>query len=456
MKRIAHLGKSLVAVAAAALLVMAALRPAEARSLVSDTEVENIIRELATPVFQTAGLTPEAVDIYIVQDDALNAFVAGGQNIFFYTGLLMATETPEQLLGVIAHETGHIAGGHLARTSEAMRDASKTALIGMVLGAAAAIATGRADAAAAVMQGSMGVAQGNLLQYSQTQESAADHAAIRYLESNKESSVGMLQFLETLSGQELLTGRSRSPYASTHPLTQDRINFVREQVTRSPHSENRLPEAVQQAHKRMVAKLTGFIQSPARTFKAYPEEDRSLPARYARAIATYKQPDAAKAVLLIDELLAEYPDDPYFHEFRGQVLFESGNAASALTSYSKAHALLPKAPLIELELARVQLALNTADTNMEARRHLESVVQALPDRAFAWRQLAIAYGRTGEEGLSALALAEEAFRSGKKRDAAIQANRALQKLKPQSAAWLRAQDIEELARADLGEKKRKP
>lgn len=445
MKCKALVGKHLISFVFALAILLGFSRAVEARSYITDTEIELYIRELATPIFQSAGLSPAAVDIYFINDDTLNAFVAGGQNIFFHTGLLMETKTPEQLLGVIAHETGHIAGGHLARSGEVLRNASQNALLGMILGAGAALATGRGDVASAIIQGSQSAVQGSLLQYSRAQESAADQAGINFLESNQESARGMLEFLSTLSGQELLSGRNRSPYASTHPLTRDRIAFVEEQVRNSRYSDEKLPEELQLKHRRMVAKLHGFIRSPARTFKAYPETDVSQEARYARAIATYRLPDAKNAVALVDALLADYPDDPFFYELKGQILFEDAKPTEAEIAYRKALQTLPNAPRIELELSRVLLALNTEEDNQDAQKHLENVVQKLPNATFAWRQLAIAYGRNGDHGMSALALAEEAFRSGKKRDAALQANRAKQTLSPNTEAWLRATDIEEIS-----------
>ncbi|MEO9901840.1 MULTISPECIES: M48 family metalloprotease [Alphaproteobacteria] len=455
MKCKALVGKHLIAFIFAVSFLAGWSRPADARSFITDTEIELYIREIATPIFQSAGLSPSAIDLYFINDDTLNAFVAGGQNIFFHTGLLMATDTPEQLLGVIAHETGHIAGGHLARSGEVLRSASQNALLGIILGAGAAIATGRGDAAGAIIQGSQSAVQGSLLQYSRAQESSADQAGIRFLESNQESSRGMLEFLSKLSGQELLSGRSRSPYASTHPLTRDRIAFVEEQVKNSRYSDEKLSDELQQKHRRMVAKLNGFIRSPARTFKAYPDTDTSVEARYARAVATYRLPDANGAVALMEELLADYPDDPFFHELKGQILFEAGRPADAESAYRRALEALPDAPRIELELSRVLLALDATEYNEEAQTHLENVVRSLPNATFAWRQLAIAYGRNGDHGMSALALAEEAFRSGNKRDAALQANRAKQTLKPHTEAWLRATDIEEISTPRDRDRKRK-
>ena len=445
MKCKATVGKHLITLVFMLTLVAGWTRPADARSYITDTEIELYIRALSTPVFQSAGLSPSAVDIYFVKEDTLNAFVAGGQNIFFHTGLLMATKTPGQLIGVIAHETGHIAGGHLARSGEVLRNANKGALLGIILGTGAAIMSGGGDAASAILQGSRAAVQGSLMRYSRAQEAAADQAAIRYLERNGKSAKGLLEFLSTLSGQELLSGRNRSPYVSTHPRTRDRIAFVEEHVKNSPYSDARLPDDLQEKHRRMVAKLHGFIHSPARTFKTYADTDTSLEARYARAIATYRLPDANGAIALVDDLIADYPDDPFFHELKGQILFEAARPAESENAYRKALEILPDAPLLALQLSRVLLALNTKEKNEDALILLERVVKRLPRATFAWRQLAKAYGRNGDHGMSALALAEEAFRSGNNRDAALQANRAKQALKPHSGAWLRASDIEAIA-----------
>lgn len=430
--------------------VAAAVRgTVEARGLIRDTEVETIIRSLGAPLFGAAGLNADNVRIYIINDDALNAFVANGQALFLFTGLLMRTEGPGQLAGVIAHETGHIAGGHLARTSDAMRNASNAAILAMVLGAAAAVASGRGDAAVAVIQGGTAYAQQTLLSYSRGQEQSADQAGVNFLEATGQSARGMLKFFEILEGQELLAASRQPDYLRTHPITQDRTTFVRDHVARSKFSD--VPPDPQQValHRRMVAKLVGFIDTPAQTLRKYPLSDTSFAARYARAIASYRQADMQGAVRQIDELIAENPADPYLHELRGQVLFESGKPPEALVSYRKAHELLPKAALIELELARVELAMNTPEHNKSALAHLEHAVPAESDAPSVWRQLATAQGRTGDEGMAALSLAEEAVRQNRVRDALLQAKRAQAKLPRGTPGFLRALDIEQLAKQKL-------
>ena len=432
-----------------ALAGAAALYDAPASAQIRDTEIENTIRTLATPLFTAAGLSPEAVNVYVLNDRTLNAFVAGGQNLFLNSGLLIRAENANQLIGVMAHETGHIAGGHLARTSEAVREASTTALLSMLLGAATAIATGNAGAAAAIATGSQSMIERSLFSFSRTQESAADQAALRYLEETGQSSRGMLEFLEILSAQELLSANRRSPYLSTHPLTTDRIDVVRRHFETSPNSKAATPPALVAAYNRMRAKLTAFTEAPARTLQAYPESDQSASARYARAVAAYRRPDLAEALKRIDELIGEYPDDPYFHETKGQILFENGRAEEAREAYRTAHRLLPDASLIRIDLARVELALDKPELTASALAHLQEAIKREKTYAFAWHQLAIAYGRDGQLALSALSLAEEYMLRRQFIDAVQQAKRAQGQLARGSPAWLRAVDIEEAARREI-------
>lgn len=426
---------------------------AQGRSLIRDAEIEATIRDFSTPLFQAAGLVPEAIDIYIIKDDSLNAFVAGGQNLFIHTGLLMRTKDPLELIGVIAHETGHISGGHLARTSDAISSASTAALVATILGLGAALAAGNAGAGAAIALGGSSVAERSFLEYSRTQESSADQAGLTFLEQTGQSAKGLTEFLRVLSGQELLSPSRRDPYLNTHPLTRDRIATVEAHVERSQFRDTPATKDQLDRHARMVAKLFAFIKPPAQTFRKYPETDNSLPARYARAIAYYEIPDLPKALELVRALNKDYPDDPFFHELEGQILFENGRPVEALPSYETAHRLAPHSGQIEVLLARNLLAMNDPASDEKALAHMESAIRTEDDWSSAWRELAIAYGRVGRLGDSALALAEEAIRERRWRDAEGQAKRAQAQLPKGSAATLRALDIEELAKREYEKKK---
>ncbi len=423
---------------------------AQGRSLIRDAEIEATIRDLSTPLFQAAGLSPEAVSIYIIRDDTLNAFVAGGQNMFLHTGLLLEMQAPGELVGVVAHETGHIAGGHLARTSDVIGSASNLALLTTVLGVVAAVASGRPDAGGAIAIGGQSVAERTFLQYSRTQESAADQAALRYLDQTGQSAVGLARFFQELSGQELLSASRQSPYMRTHPLTRDRISAVEAHVAASQYSDTPPSPEIVQRFDRMVAKLHGFIRSPVQTFRRYPDTDTSQPARLARAVAYREVPDYDRAISLTRDLVAEDPEDPYLHELEGQLLFENGQIADAVGPYRRAAELAPESGLIEVSLARVLLALNDPEADREALEHLQSARVSEAAWPYYWRQLATAQGRVGELGESALSLAEEAARQGRWRDAEIQAQRAQSELPQGSPAVLRALDIQELAKRERG------
>ncbi|MGB0671125.1 MAG: M48 family metalloprotease [Rhodospirillales bacterium] len=430
-----------------------ALHAQKGISLIRDAEIEATLRAFSNPLFQAAGLSPQAIDIYIVKDKSLNAFVAGGQNLFIHTGLIMRSDNPAQLQGVIAHETGHIAGGHLSRTQDAVTGASATALLGALLGGAA-ILGGKPDVGAAVIAGGQQAGLRSFLQYSRIQEGAADQAGIKYLESTGHSPRGLLEFFEILEGQELLAQSRQDPYVRSHPLTRDRIDAMRAAIARSPNADKASPADEIERHARMKAKLSAFIESPVITLRRYPESDTSLPARYARAVAYFQRSDWDQSVAELDSLIAERPDDPYFHELKGQVLFEAGRGVEAMPSYQRAADLAPRSPLILGDLARVQIETGDDALLPAAVDNLKRSLDLEPTRAFLWRQLGIAQGRLGNEGASSLALAEEALLSSKANEARYHAERAKGAFPEGSREWLQASDIlNALDQADARAKK---
>ncbi len=444
---------------AAILLALASLAPTAARAqgqtIIRDAEIETIIRGYATPLFQAAGLNPQAINVYLIQDRGLNAFVTGGLNMFINTGLLIRSEGPLQVIGVIAHETGHIVGGHNIARIEEIQNARITALASYLLGLGAAIASGRPEAGVAIISGGQDVALKGLLSYTRGQEQAADQAAVRLLKGTGQSPRGLLGFMKILGDQELLLATSQDPYLRTHPLTQERITFLDQAVEESAYADTPPPPALLAAHARMKAKLIGFLEPTSRVVRLYPEENDSLPARYARAIAYFRQPDLDKALPLIDSLLADHPKDPFFRELKGQMLFENGRVAEARPEYESAVALMPEAPQLHLALAQVQIELNERELDREALGHLDRVLRREPGNAFAWRLSAVAYGRLGDKGMTSLALAEGALARGRPAEAHEQAERAMGLLPENSPGWLRAQDLAELAKRLAAKKKKK-
>ncbi|MCH9012244.1 MAG: M48 family metallopeptidase [Proteobacteria bacterium] len=426
-------------------VVSPVLGKAKAIRFIRDAEVENIIRAYATPLFHAAGLNPKAIDVYLLNDPRLNAFVTPGLNMFINTGLLMRTDDPLQLIGVIAHETGHLAGGHTATRGESLRRSTQGVIASYVLGLAAALATGRPGLALAVISGGQDIALKGLLSYTRSQEAAADQAAVRLLNGTGQSPRGLLEFLRIMSGQEVLLRANQDPYLRSHPLTRDRVAFLEEQVRVSPYATAPANPGFVVLHARMRAKLVGFLQPMEQVLRRYPESDHSLPARYARAIASYRKSDLTTALERTARLIADRPDDPYFRELKGQMLFENGRIAEALPAYEAAVRLLPDSPQLRLGLAQVMIEMNDPALDRKALGHLAETLRREPDNSFAWRLSAIAHGRHGDVGLTALALAEGALARGKPREARDQAFRAQKILAENSAGWLRAADIEKTA-----------
>ena len=433
-----------VCVAAITLLAVA-LAPsaaqAQGRKIIRDAEIENTIRAYSTPLFQSAGLSPSAVDIILIDDPSLNAFVAGGQRIFIHTGLLMRADDAEQVMGVIAHETGHIVGGHIAARVNEMRQASKSLWISYLLGFGAALATGRGELAAAAISGGQDIALKSILSYTRGQEQAADQAAVRLLEANRQTPEGLLSFMEILGGQEVLLSINQDPYLRTHPITSDRISFLRNAVEQSPYRGEPPPPGLADQHARIRAKLIGFLQPLPQVFRAYPKEDTSLEARYAHAIAFYREADMERALPLVDGLIAEYPEDPYFQELKGQMLFEQGRLQESLPPLESADKLLPDSPQIKLLLSRVLIEMNDPERDAQALEHLRYVVQKEPHNGFAWRLAATAYGRQGDKGMLSLAMAEAALAGGRYPEARTHSKRALDILPSGSPNWIRADDV---------------
>ena len=421
-------------------MLAVAVPRANAQSFIRDAEIEETIQVYADPVFDAAGLNAESIDLFLIADDSLNAFVAGGMNMFLHTGLLQRAETPLQVIGVMAHEAGHIAGGHIAGRRQQMRESTPQILASYVLGLATALATGRADAGLAISQAGQGAVISGLLAYTRSQEGAADQAGVTYMERAGYSPEGMLHFMQILQDQQALLTANQDPYLQTHPLTRDRITFLAHATSQSPYKGEDAPDAFQRRHERMQAKLAGFLQAPRRTLRDYEMKD-GLPARYARAIAYFRGNNLDEALKRIDALIEDYPDDPFFHELKGQMLYENGRIAESIPPYQRAVDLRPESPLLRLGLARAQVQENEPDLNETALGHLDRVLAAERRNAEAWRLKGIAHGRLGDRGMAALALAEARMARGQLGDARDQARRALSFFDENTAPWLRAQDI---------------
>ncbi len=353
----------------------------------------------------------------------------------------MKTRNSGELIGVIAHETGHIAGGHLARFANRSDTASKEAILSTVLGVATALVTGRGDAGAAVAQAGQGFALGGLVSFSRTVEASADSAGLSFLDRSHQSAKGFASFMETLENQEFLTASSQSPYVRTHPITRNRVRQIEAHLKESPYTNVPLNPRFEEMHRRMVAKLVGFLKPVQTVLRAYPATNSSVSARYARAIAYYRVSALDKALPLIDGLIRQEPKNPYFEELKGQMLFENGRVKEALAPYQTSVRLAPDEALLRIGLAHTEIESGGADHIKDAVKNLLFATNAEPDNVFGWDLLAVAYGRDGQLGLSALAQAEASMVRGQKKDALFHLGRAERLLPKSSPAWVRLQDL---------------
>jgi predicted Zn-dependent protease len=436
------------AVASAAALVGALLAPVSVAfaqddapiALIRDTEVEATLHADSDPIFAAAGLDPKAVKIFIVQDKDVNAFSAGGQNVFINTGLIIKTRNPNELIGVVAHETGHIAGGHLARSAEGEKQALATYLLTIGLGVLAA-AAGAPDVAGGLLYSSGYFAAITAAGFTRTQESSADQAAVTYLEKSGQSAKGLVDFFDYYRYQEVFSDAKRYKFFIDHPLSEDRIEALHLRAAAQPHyNVVDSPEALDR-HAVMIAKLKAFINLPAQTLYDYPETDTSFPARYARAIADYRDLQTERALKETDALIADQPNNPYLYELKGQILFESGRAREAEPAHRRSVELKPDAPLLHMNLGQALLAEDDASKIDEAISELRKASDQEPDNAFAWLLLSQAYDRKGLGGMARLAAAEQNFSLGQLGDAKMFAMRARQQLPKNSPEWRRATDI---------------
>lgn len=439
------------ALAAALIMFAAAPRDAAAQSLIRDAEIEDTLRAYETPLMTAAGLSPTDVSIYIVNDPSLNAFVAGGQNIFIHTGLIMAARTPNEIIGVMAHETGHIAGGHGVRRDGAAQQAMGPALISIGLGVLA-IAAGAPQAGAALIAGSQQFAMASFVRYTQVQESSADQAGAGYLDATGQTGRGLIEFFNrNLRPYEFQTRRV-PPYLMTHPYTSDRVEALRRRVEASDNYTHTDTEDNVRRFRFMQAKLVGFTQTEGQTLSRYPLSDTSAPARYARAVAYYRVSNLTGAKEQLQSLIDEDPNNPYFQELMGQILFENGRAGEAIPYHRRSLELAPNQPLLEINLARALTAANGRQGADEAINLLQQSIAHDTDNAFAWRELAAARDLKGQEALAELASAEQNFALGDYGAALNFAERARRTLPHNTPDYVRAMDIVNFAGQEMRER----
>lgn len=433
------------------------VRPAMAQQILRDAETEAFLNEISAPLFRAAGLSPgNDTQVLLINDPNINAFVAGGQIVWIHSGLLTAADNANQVQGVIAHELGHIEGGHVIRSSEGMKAATGITLLSMLLGAAA-LAAGGGEAGMGIMAAGQQAAMGKYLAFSRTQESSADLAGARYLSAAGISGRGSLEFFKKLQNQEYryrVREDTDDGYATTHPLSSDRIAILTDLYQKDPAWNAKIPAGIEARFQRIKAKLTGFVSEPAQTLRTYPPSDQSIPAHYARAYAWHKSAYPQKAIDETDALLAANPHDPYFLELKGQVLLESGRPADAIAPLREAVRLTNNQPLIATLLGHALIATEDDANFPEAEHVLRAAVARDRDNPFAWYQLGVVYDRRGDTARAALATAERYSLEGNTQLALRNAEFAMAGIDKGSGDWLRAQDIAMAARGELDRDKK--
>ncbi len=418
-----------------------AVRAAPNLPLIRDAEIEHIIRVYSGPIFSAAGIAADDVKVHIVNDRRINAFVAGGRHMFINTGLLMGADDPAVVIGVIAHETGHIVNNHLIRLRAAIEEAQVKQIITFILAGAAAVAARDGRVAGAVASLGHRVTAGTLFQYTQGMETEADRFALETLDRMGVSSKGLEKLLETLSHQEALLSEMQDPYLRSHPLTPDRIRSVRRHLNRSRYTNAATPARLKELHSRLRAKLRGFLLPPERVRQLYAGQEKTAEARYALAVAYHRDARTDVALRYIDSLIGEKPRDAYYQELKGQILLESARIPDAIRAYAAAVRLAPSEPLIRSEYAHALLQLRDRSRTREAITNLVYATRRDSTYTMSWRLLGVAYGRMQDIGNASLALAEYYLLVGNKKEVRLNVQRAERHLRRGSPAWRRIQDI---------------
>jgi predicted Zn-dependent protease len=442
-----------IALLAAVAVGAAGVTPARAQTgatrgmpIIRDAEIEQLLRDYAQPILRAAGLAKQNVKVVVLQERSFNAFVMDGRHIFINAGALFDAKTPNEVIGVFAHETGHLAGGHLQRLREQLASAQTASIIALLAGLGAAVAgaragAGGADIGAAAILAPQSAIMRSMLAYVRTQEDQADHAGVKFLNATGQSPRGMVELFKRLSNESLFNSRYIDPYMQTHPMPADRVAALETIARTSPYWDRKDPSELQLRHDMMRAKLSGFLERPDTVARRYPANDHSLPARYARAISAYRHSDLRQAVAQIDTLIQAQPNNPYFYELKGQALLEGGRPSEAIAPLKHAVQLSHNNALIEIMLAQALNATGSPKLSEEAVALLRSAIMREPETPNAYSQLAVAYGRKGDLAHADLASAQAAFARGDIKTARQLASRAKTRLPVGSPAWVRADDI---------------
>ena len=444
--RAAPAARVIAAVTAIALIALP-VRAEHGPPIIRDAEIEQLLKEYTQPILRVAGLTRQNIQVVIINDRSFNAFVADGRRIFVNGGALLDAETPNQIIGVLAHETGHIAGGHLARLREQLAAASTQSILAMILGVGAMVVgsrsgnSGLSEGGMAAITGPGAAIQNSLFAYMRAQEDQADRAGVKFLTASGQSAKGMYETFKRLADQMLFQTRYMNPYLQSHPLPNERVAALEGMAKASPYWDTKDPPALQARHDLMRAKLFAFLERPDAVARRYRPSDGSLPARYARAISAMRFADPRAAQAQIDLLIHDQPQNPYFHELKGQMLLEGGRAAEAVPSLRQAVQLAPNPSLIQIMLGQALVATHDRARLDEAVSILQAALTREPESSEAYSQLAMAYAQKNDLAHADLASAQAAFMRGDLKTAREIAARAKTRFPVGSPGWVKADDL---------------
>lgn len=414
-----------------------------------DTETEQLLRDYTRPILRAAGLEKQNIQVVIINNSVFNAFVADGHRIFVNYGAILQSETPNQLIGVLAHETGHLAGGHLAKMHQQLANAQTQLVIATLLGVGAIAAgatrgggdNGLANAGAAALSAPQSVIQHTLLSYQRAQEEQADRAGVKFLTMTGQSPKGMYDTFKRFANESLFAAEGSDPYLQSHPMPQERVDALEQLVKTSPYWDKKDDPALQLRHDMVRAKISAFMERESTVYRRYPLSDTSLPARYARAIATYRHGDLRTALTQIDALIQVQPNNPYFYELRGQALLEGGKPTEAIAPLRKAVQLSNNAPLIEMLLGQALVATDNTAYTTEAINILKAALARETEAPLGYTQLAMAYAKKGDYADADLASAQAAYLRGDNKTARDLASRAKTRFAVGTPGWVKADDI---------------
>lgn len=441
---------ALVTAAALTLTPIAASAQQGDIRLLRDAEIEQLLRDYTRPILRAAGMEKQNIQIVIINNASFNAFVADGRRIFVNHGALMQSQTPNQLIGVLAHETGHLAGGHLSKLRQRLAEAQTSMIIAMLLGVGAMAAGARGGSTnnsmgnigAAAVAAPQAMMMNTMLAYQRQHEENADRAGVNFLNKTGQSSKGMYETFQRFSSDSLFAARGSDPYMMSHPMPRERVAALEGIAKSSPYWDKKDDPALQLRHDLMRAKTSGFMEQRDTVIRRYPPSDTSLPAQYARAISTYRHGDLSVAIGLIDQLIKAQPNNPYFYELRGQALLEGGKPNEAIAPLRRAVQLANNnAPLIEMMLGQALIASGNNATTDEAIRILKGAIAREGEAPAGYQQLAMAYGRKGELAEADLASAQAAFLRGDNKTARDLASRAKARFAVGTPGWVKADDI---------------